>query len=169
MKILVVVDNLEIGGVANVVNNFSELCQNEVVFDYITYIVPSANCRKRLEYRGSKIFSIKRVTKTLPHMYINSIKKIILENGEYDAIHLHTAYFIWLGALAAYHMGIKNIVGHAHGSQWIKSNFFIRLVEKIGRLMNRKYCTKMFACSNSSGEYTFGKDYEFLPNIISIH
>lgn len=166
MKVLVIIDNLEKGGIANVVNNFSELFNDEIIFDYITYIEPSIEYKEKLKSKGSNYFLIKRVTKTLPNMYIKSIKKIIIENGGYDAIHIHTAYFIWLGALAAKHAGICNIVGHAHGSEGLTTNFITKLVEKTGRKMNKKYCTKMFACSEKSGVYTFGRGFEFLPNVI---
>lgn len=168
MKVLVVVDNLETGGVARVVNNFRMLLSNDIVFDFITYVEPSKEYRKELIKKNSSIFIVKRVTRTTPLKYIKQIKKIANENGPYQAIHIHTSYFIWLAALAAKQCNIKYIVGHAHGSQWLKTNFYVKTIEHIGRVLNSKYCTSCLSCSTKSGEYTFKNEFDFIPNVIHL-
>lgn len=167
MKVLVIVDNLQKGGVYQVVRNFYNIL-DDVSMDFATYATPIEDFEKEIVARGNKCFIIKRASKILPTQYIKQIKNIILDHGPYDAIHIHTGFFIWLSAIAGRKCHVNSIVGHGHGSQWAVSNPIVRTVERIGRLMNRKYCTKMFACSDASGKYNFGYGYTFLPNIIDI-
>ncbi|PRR84084.1 glycosyltransferase [Clostridium vincentii] len=167
-KILVMVDNLEIGGVARVVRNFCDACSknSNLIFDYVIYIEPSEETLNELSKAKSKYFVIPRVSETTIFKYINNIRSIIRNNGKYSAIHAHTTYFIWLACYAAKKEKIPVRVGHAHGSEGPYKSLISKVVESSGRFLNRKYCTHMLACAETSGEYTFGSRFEFIPNII---
>lgn len=176
MRVLVVVDNLEFGGVAKVARNFSESCSkvSNITFDYICYTIPSQETINELNSRGSRFNVVPRVSNVLFKKYIENIRKVI-KSANYEAIHIHTSYFIWLAAYAAKKEGVKIRIGHAHGSigpystlikkQKITKIIQSKIVEILGRFMNKRYCTHMLACAYESGKYTFGDRFEFLPNI----
>lgn len=177
MKVLVIVDNLDYGGVAKVARNLSESCAKEadVVFDYVCYLLPKQETINELKDSGSSYYVIPRVTEVGFIKYINNIRDV-LRNSIYDAVHIHTSYFIWLAAYAAKKENIQIRIGHAHGSIGPYSNLIkkqklfkviqSRVIEILGRSMNRKFCTHMLACAHESGEYTFGTGFEFIPNIV---
>jgi glycosyltransferase EpsF len=166
-KILVVVDNLNRGGIASVVLNISEAMDKEkYIFDFITYQKPNEEIVLRLKKINSKYFIIDRLSKTTPFEYIKKIRKIINENGSYNAMHAHTSSFIWLACLAGKLEKIPVRVGHAHGSKNERQFLFSGILYSMLKSFNRKFCTKMLSCAETSGKFTFGKDYLVLPNFI---
>ncbi|KOS69381.1 hypothetical protein AEA09_12990 [Lysinibacillus contaminans] len=166
-RILVVIDNLNRGGIASVVLNISEVMDKEKFkFDYITYQEPDIDISNRLEKFNSKYFVVRRLSETSPLKYVNQIRQVIKKNGPYDVIHAHTSSFIWLACLAAKIEKIPIRIGHAHGSKNAKKFLFSNVFYFILRYFNRKFCTEMITCAESSGVYVFGKNYKFLPNFI---
>ena len=166
-RILVVVDNLNKGGIASVALNISNaLSSKEYVFDYITFKLPNEKVMKELKLRNSNFFVVKRLSETTLIKFIKEVRKIIKENGPYDVMHAHTSSFIWISCLAAKLENIPIRVGHAHGSKNAKEFVFSNIVYSSLRIMNRKLCTTMLACSKASGEYVFGKNYTFVPNFV---
>lgn len=178
-KILVVVDNLEYGGIAKVVKNFASACNRikSRQFDFICYSTPSDETLKFLKSINSNLFIIPRFSESGFYKYMKNLQNI-MKDRNYCAIHIHTAYLIWIAALAAKKANIPIRVGHAHGAigaynKYINSSLIkiiiLRLIEILGRRLNNMYCTNMLSCAKASGEYTFGRNYEFIPNIIDFH
>ena len=167
-NILVIVDGLDRGGIASVVLNISkELETRGYRFDYVCYNLPPENMVRMLHKNKSKIFVIDSVSKSNPFKYIKAISNIVKENGEYSAIHAHTSSFIWLACYAAKKEGIDVRVGHAHGSKnLLRNSLLSKTLFYLFRFINRKYCTNMLTCSKKSGEFTFGKGFEFIPNFV---
>lgn len=166
-RILVVIDNLNRGGIASVALNISKVMDKEKFkFDYITYHEPDNDILNRLEKFNSKYFVVKRLSETSPYKYVTQIREVIKKNGPYDVIHAHTSSFIWLACLAAKVENIPIRIGHAHGSKNAKKFLFSNSLYFILRYFNRKFCTEMITCAQSSGVYVFGKNYKFLPNFI---
>lgn len=166
-RILVVVDNLNSGGIASVVLNISEAVDKEkYIFHYIVYQQPNKDVVQRIEKIKGKYFVVKRLSETSPFQYVKNIREIIRKNGTYDAIHAHTSSFIWLACLAAKKENIPIRVGHAHGSNNSKQFLFSKGLYAILKYFNRKYCTKRIACAELSGKYIFGKAFDFIPNFV---
>lgn len=166
-KVLVVVDNLNQGGIASVVLRIHDAINKKIfTMDYVTYIKPSIDIQQKIEKTGGKIYLVNRLSRTTPLKYIKSIKKVIKDNGPYDVIHVHTSSFIWLACLAAKMAGVPIRVGHAHGSKNVVQFPFSNLLYSLFKSLNRKYCTTMLACADTSGKFTFGENYNFMPNFI---
>lgn len=169
-KVLIVVQRIDSGGVANAINNFLIACSrysDEIKFDVVslTGIIPSS-VKAIYDKYGARIIPIKRIRTQGLRSYYKQIKGIMHEQGPYSAVHIHTAYFIWVTARAAKKEGIKVRIGHAHGQKGILPWYISFWYEPIARFLNRKYCTHMLGCSYPSGKWTFGKMVEFLPNIL---
>lgn len=166
-KILVVVDNLNSGGIASVVLNIAEATDTEnYIFDYILYKQPNNDVVQRIEKIKGKYFVVKRISETTPIKYVKKIREIIRNNGPYDAIHAHTSSFIWLSCLAAKKENIPIRIGHAHGSRNSKQFLMSEWLYSILKYLNGKYCTKKIACAEISGQYIFGNEFDFIPNFI---
>ncbi|MCH7321025.1 glycosyltransferase [Solibacillus sp. MA9] len=166
-RILVVVDNLNSGGIASVVLNISESADTEnYIFDYIVYKQPNKEIVQRIEKIKGKYFVVNRLSETTPFKYVKNIREIIRTNGPYDAIHAHTSSFIWLSCLAAKKENISIRVGHAHGSKNSKQFLLSEMFYSTLKFLNRKYCTKKIACAEISGQYIFGNEFDFIPNFI---
>ncbi|MEK4129134.1 glycosyltransferase [Solibacillus sp. FSL W8-0474] len=166
-RILVVVDNLNSGGIASVVLNISEAVDpNNYIFDYIVYKQPNKEVIQRIKKIKGNYFVVKRLSETTPFSYVNNIREIIRNNGPYDVLHSHTSSFIWLSCLAAKKENIPIRVGHAHGSKNSKQFFFSEWLYSILKYLNSIYCTKKIACADKSGNYIFGNEFDFIPNFI---
>jgi glycosyltransferase EpsF len=169
-KVIVVVDNLNRGGISTVVLGIHNLINKETFkIDYITYIKPDSNIEKLIKKHNSNIFIVKRLSQTTPIKYIMSIKNILKANGPYDAIHVHTSSFIWLACIAAKLQKIPVRIGHAHGSKNVTKFPLSNIIYALLKVMNRNFCTVMLACSDPSGKFTFGKDYHFIPNLVDYY
>ena len=167
-KILVIVDGLQSGGIASVVLNISkELEKRGYTFDYVCYKLPSEDILRKLHENGSKVFIINNVSNSSPLKYIKDIRNVINKNGEYNAVHAHTSSVIWLACYAAKKENIKIRVGHAHGSKHLfRKSIPSKTLFFIFRFINRRYCTCMLTCAETSGKFTFGKGFEFIPNFV---
>ena len=175
MKIIIIADNLEHGGVASAVKGFFYALKRNYPqdqIDFVVYKTPTVKTQEDFLQFNSHIFVTQSVSMAGPLKYARNIQEILIKNGPYDAIHMHTGPFIWLAAKTAKKVGIKSRIGHAHGSGIVKKKLLPYLVKLcvtyIGRRYNRKYCTTLFACSDKSGKFNFGKSYRFLPNIVNI-
>lgn len=168
MKLIVVVDNLEHGGIATAVKGFYWALKKNYKID-IDFIIfnKCADCIVQ-EYgkQNTRIFIIPSFRKSLYFKFKNNIYNILKNNGPYDAIHINIAYLSWIVAKQAKKVGIKNRVGHGHGAKAVKDSLVYKFLVEIGKKLNRKFCTEMFACSDKSGEFTFSYGYKFLPNIV---
>jgi len=166
-RILVVVDNLNSGGIASVVLNISEAVDpNNYRFDYIVYKQPNKEVIQRIKKIKGNYFIVKRLSETTPFNYVNNIREIIRNNGPYDVLHSHTSSFIWLSCLAAKKEKIPIRVGHAHGNKNSKQFFLSEWLYSILKYLNSIYCTKKIACAEKSGNYIFGNEFDFIPNFI---
>lgn len=163
-KFIFLVDNLDIGGVASAVRGFYTALNKfyrNVSIDFIVYRQPEEKTIDFFCDNNSRIFVIPSVSEAGFLKYKKNVRNILRKCGPYDGIYLNTGYFIWIAAREAKREGIHNRVGSAHGS---KSSH--KIVPIIGRVLNRIYCTSMFACSRKSGVFNFGKEVDFLPNIV---
>lgn len=168
-KVLIVVSELNRGGVANAVLNFYRACNNfssSIIYDFVLIEKPNENILAELKLHGSQVYYIDRMANIGIRKYIKTLTDIIENHGTYIAVHCHLGDKNWIGCKAAKKAGIKNIIAHAHGS--VGQNWKHTLITKMFfSTLNRRYSTKRFACSMRSGVYTFKKDFELLPNVIS--
>lgn len=169
-KVLIVVSELNRGGVANAVLNFYRACikfSSSITYDFALIELPNAGIVAELKQNNSQIYFIQRLKDIGIRRYINNLSEIISNNGPYIAVHCHLGDKNWIAGKAARTAGVKNIIAHAHGS--IGLNWKHTIVTKLlFAHLNRIYSTKRFACSIPSGKYTFKKNFELLPNIINL-
>ena len=171
MKVLIVVGEINKAGVANAALNFYRACnkyyKDLITFDVVSTVEPIAPLKSEFLNNATRYFVMERIKSQGFRNYIRNIRALIRSNGPYCAVHSHLGGFNWLVCKAAKQEGILNRIAHAHGSAG-PNKVYDFCVSKILSVLNRKYSTMRFACSNKSGKYTFKKDFEFLPNIIGL-
>lgn len=120
------------------------------------FIVPHYEGKSKL--RGKldfflRYFSVKK-----------SIKKVIAENGPYDAVHSHKLFESAACLSAAHKAGVPVRIAHAHltktkGYRMTPVRFVISVYNSVYRRLIRKHATNMIGCSRDAADYVFGKGY----------
>lgn len=171
MKVLMVADSICGNGIGVVVNRlYHSLNERGIQCDIVCYQDKKEyeSVFLEIENDGNHIFSIPGVSKGI-YAYIKNIRRIC-KNGNYDVIHIHTSLMIFLAAYAAKKENIKVRIGHAHGAKFFNySEWFLKVLEPLGRFLNRRFCTNFVTCSQDSAKYTFGKDAIFMPNYVPVN
>lgn len=165
MKVLMVADSVCGNGIGNVVYRlYNSLTSRGISCDIVCY-QKIDEVSKKIYDDGNKLIVIPRVSQGIIK-YIKNIKKIC-KNGNYDVIHIHTSLLIFLAAYAAKKENVPIRIGHAHGSKFLNyPELILKILEPVGRKMNRKYCTKFVTCSQESAIYNFGVNAEYIPNYV---
>ena len=167
MKVLYVTNLINTGGVAKVVKNYIvDACNqcNDFECDVVAYEEPNEEIKEVLNLHGVGYYCLPRPTRNI-YLYSKRLVQI-LKNGRYDAIHTHIEYFNWIPCVFAKRNGVSKTVAHAHGQKGKSESIMYRIIEKVGRNRNAKYCDVRLACSEPSGKYVFGTGFELLPNYI---
>ena len=171
MKVLMVADSVCGNGIGVVVNRLYHSLKNRgIKCDVVCYQAKEMyrDLELEIENDGNKIFSIPGVSKGI-YNYIKNIRKIC-KSGDYDVIHIHTSLMIFLAAYAAKKENVKIRIGHAHGAKFFNySERVLKILEPVGRFLNRRFCTNFVTCSQVSAEYTFGRKAIFIPNYVPIN
>lgn len=91
----------------------------------------------------------------------------IIKNGNYDVIHAHLNDQNGPVLKMAKKYNIPVRISHSHSSQSYSSNPIKKILGQHARRLITPNSTSLFACSNSAGEYLYGKeDFELIPNAI---
>lgn len=100
-----------------------------------------------------------------------SVKKIIKENGPYDAVHCHNFFEGGIVLKAAKKCGVPVRAIHSHSCMPVlKGHYINKLYTAVYRSMINKHATRKIACSKIAGEYLYGNsdDVIIVPNAIDL-
>lgn len=149
------------GGAENMIMNlYRNLNQKDIQFDFLccTNDFKTADYDQEIELLGGHIYKIALPSIFKIFNHIKDLKKVICENGPYDAIHIHTLLHAGIVSYVAKKCGIKNIIVHSHstnqGKNFSPYRFFYEFISK---QLIRHNATKMIACGVEAGNFLFGK------------
>lgn len=166
MKIAMIADSIYGNGIGiTVFRLYRSLVQQGYKCDIICYqdLNKCPDIVQIIKRDGNSIYSIPSISKG-PFSYIKNLRKIFRKN-KYDVVHIHTSLLIFLAAFAAKKENIKCRIGHAHGAKFFNyPELIVKILEPIGRMLNKKYCTGFVTCSQVSALYTFGCEAVLIPN-----
>ncbi|MBC5624024.1 glycosyltransferase family 1 protein [Clostridium sp. NSJ-49] len=171
-KILHITGAMNVGGTETMLINLYRKINNDITFHFISYSNKEAYYDKEVESLGGEIIRLKAPNEVGFIKAINDIRKVIRENGPYDAVHTHMMFNCGVAMIAAYLEEIKVRVSHAHTTADISSSLLRKFYVFVMRILIRIFSTDFLACSNSAGKYLFGnnilknKKYRILPNYI---
>lgn len=166
-KILHIVGAMNMGGTETMLMNiYRNIDRSKFQFDFISYSDKNSYYDDEIKELGGNIIKLKN-PKSIKELY-----KSIKENGPYDVVHAHTLFNCGIAMIAAKKCGVRIRISHSHTNLDSNDSIIKQLYMNLMRFSINMNSTKLLACSNSAGNYLFGKryikddKYSYFPNII---
>ncbi len=153
MRILQISPTMGHGGIAMMMKMYAEeLASKGVVFDFLHH-GKEEDFHKDLKKLGSRFFTLRPMGKIGYRRYFEGLKKVIEENGPYDAIHINMNYQSGRYAKMAKACGVQNRIIHVHGLSFYRS--FLRLFLPIFKREIKRYGTHFCSDSAQCGRFYY--------------
>ncbi|MGT2957809.1 hypothetical protein A9Q68_02010 [Streptococcus bovimastitidis] len=154
VKILHTIPALDGGGADRVIYDYCVRMIPQIQFDFIVHSDQKGILEEELEALGCQIYHIKPARNGI-FSYIKSIYKILNENN-YDMIHVSQGYWGYLYILLAQVCGIKIRIAHAHMAN-VPENNLTTLKRKIFSKLTIISATDLFACGIDAAKWMWGE------------
>jgi len=164
IKVMQVVPSMGYGGISSMIMNlYRNIDKTKIHMDFVAF--KYGHNEIEVLANGGKVFYFDLIKEQGPLAYISKLKKVIQQNGPYEAIHMHRSYKDCFTSIAARSMKIKNRIIHSHTSDFeVKWH---KLIFPFLKLLMIQNSTQFLACSKLAGEFAFkGKKYEIFTNAI---
>ena len=156
IRVLHVINNADLGGISTMLlNYYKNINRDEIHFDFIYSVdEPLGYNGNKLKKLGAEFYYVPRKSLDLKS-HVKGIRDVV-NNGNYDAIHVHSNHTSYVALAVAKKCGIKIRVAHAHNA--VKGWLGIKesVSRLVGILLINYYSTKCLACSEDAATYTFG-------------
>lgn len=161
-RVLQVLGSLQRGGAETMVMNvYRHIDRTQVQFDFLVKERVKDGYEQEIESLGGRIICVSSPKIIGTFRYILQVRKAILENGAYCAVHSHMNVISGLIMVAAYCAGVKNRIAHSHSTNFPNTC----LVNNLGKFLIGVFSTQRAACSKQAGDALFGlKAYNVIPN-----
>ncbi|PRR81764.1 glycosyltransferase family 1 protein [Clostridium vincentii] len=160
IKVLQVVGQLTIGGQEMMVMNFCRfITKEEIEFDFLVYGDKVGEFEKEAKLMGGKVIHAPSLNEVGYREFKHRIKKIMEENGPYNAIHSHTSFNSGFIMKVAKEKGIPIRITHSHTTKpGKKSTVVFKLYTNFMRRWIINNSTHLLACGNEAGNYLYSED-----------
>ncbi len=173
-KVLQVVSNMDCGGIENfIINMYDQAVKQDIQFDFI-YLNSEKKeyfFDKHIKENGGKIFTVGSLKIKNFFIIVRKIKKIIKENGPYEALHIHTFYSCGIVALMARIAGAKKIITHSHTTKdnKAKNGIFRKAYRLISKILIMLFSDYKVACGKEAGKALYlNNNFKVINNGIPI-
>lgn len=155
VRILHVLGGLNRGGAETMVMNiYRSIDHNKFQFDFIIHNNTEKDYRDEIEMLGGRIYVFPEFKGYNFIMYRNKWDRFLDEHPEYSIVHSHVRSYASIFFPIVKRHGLKTII-HSHSTS---NGFGIKsVIKKILQKPLAKQANYLFACSNMSGEWLFGK------------
>ena len=162
MRILQISPTMGHGGIAMMMKMYAEeLASKGVVFDFLHH-GKDEDFHNDLKKLGSRFFTLQPMGKIGYRRYFGGFKRVIEENGPYDAIHINMNYQSGRYAKMAKACGIKNRIIHVHGISFYRA--FLRLLMPIFKGEIKRYGTHFCSDSSQCGRFYYDRaPFDVIP------
>lgn len=174
MRILQVVDSMDLGGIQSfLMNIYRNLNKNKIQFDFLVFRNTDQYFEKEILSLGGKIYK-------LPGRrdgFIKSKKALnqfFCQHKEYNIVHYHTSSISYIDPIQIAHKcGVKNIIVHAHSTRAPGSK-----IQTVLHYLNKpkiyKYANNYIACGKAAATWMYGntkceKNVKVIYNGISLN
>ena len=172
IKVLHIINGANLGGISSMIlNYYRNIDRQKFHFDFIYSIdEPLGHNGIELQKLGAKFFYVPKKSKGIK-IHVEGIKKILNE-GQYEAIHVHSSLTSYVALAVAKHCGVNVRVAHAHNAVKEINGIKAKANRMIGNALIKHYATIRLACSKDAAIYTFGaksiyeSNVKILPNAI---
>lgn len=156
LRVLHEVTLMNTGGIETLLMNiYRNIDREKVQFDFMLH----RNCKgfydEEIKSLGGKIYSGIPYNPLKQKQYIKSLDDFFTEHSEYKIIHSHNSFSMFTLRSAA-KAGIPVRIAHSHNPKPTKDIKYP--FKQYCKLALKDYCTDMFSCSKSAGEWLFGKE-----------
>lgn len=168
-RVVQVVYNMDCGGIEKfIISMYDELLKEGINFDFI--YMNDENVKSYYDdhilKNGGRIFYAGKLKVGSVITFIKNFRKIIKENGKYEALHVHSYYNCGFIAFLASCCGIKNIVTHAHSTRdnKLSNSVFRKWYRLIAKLLIKIFSNYKLACGYDAGKSLYGKSKFIIIN-----
>lgn len=165
--LFVVSNNLDLGGIQNVIMNIVRNLSTEFIFDVVCFKDQVGYFDDEFTSYGGKIFRLNRGKKKNSiaarfdyylrgHRIVSALESIIAQHGPYIAIHSNIGTEDGLILKAGKKMTVPVRISHAHTAFDRKYNLIAKAYTKYLNHLILKNATSLIACSKKAGEKLYG-------------
>jgi len=162
VRVLQVLGGLNRGGAETVVVNWlNNVDRSEIQFDFLVYGDEKGDYEDEVQRLGSKVIHIPLPSSNYYQFY-KDVKRVLIEEGPYDVVHVHTLFNSGFVLKAAYNSGTKIRICHSHSThnrEGKKTNPFVWFYEFCMRIWIIRYATDYLACGIEAGAFLYGKNF----------
>lgn len=157
IRVLQVVPNMQQGGLENLIMNlYRNIDRTQIQFDFLEHYSADNFFDSEIHTLNGHIYRIPFMEhKTEIKKYMSTLDSFFEKHPEYAIVHGHMPTTANFYMKAAKKHGVKTRVVHAHEDSYIHN--LRGYVRKILMQNSWRYATDLFACSQTSGEYLYGK------------
>ena len=170
-KILLFIDNLEVGGIQTFILNMVKSFDENYKFDLLLLDDKKSNkLEEAYEKNGIKIFKLNKIWIKKPFDYVRyykSINNFFKDNHDYDVIHLNSSSKNYPVLKFAKKYGIRVRIAHSHNTGFQTKNWLKIFIGNIFKKKLMKYATDLVACSDLAAIWLFGKK-KYFQNEVTI-
>ncbi|MCL1877622.1 MAG: glycosyltransferase [Defluviitaleaceae bacterium] len=157
-RILIILPNLDLGGMETVVMNyFRHLDRSEVVFDFVVH-GEAGFFEDEATSLGARIF--RAPTRKQGFFKNISAMRAIYRSEKYETVIVCTEHsFAFIELLVAWMSGVKTRAGWSHFTEYQGASRLKRRAHFIARPLMRLFANQFFACTIDAGAWLFGKKF----------
>lgn len=148
------------GGVETVVMNiFRNIDKKKFHIDFCVPRDYEGQFDNEVKGYGSNVIEIPQIRHVGIISYIRAVKRIIKENGPYQAVHVHSIHNGVYTIIASYLAGIKKRIYHVHNTDdpSIKNIPVPKIYRLIIKSLIKIMSTDYVACGEEAADYIYGK------------
>jgi len=160
-KVLHVIGYMNRAGAETMIMNvYRHIDRSKIQFDFIVYEKEKQDYEDEIVSLGGRVIHIPIKPGLSMIKSIFAIRKVLISNGPYCAIHAATLFNSVYPMIAS--LGIPGMVRivHSHSSRSVMHRSLARVFyENVSRLLIKAICHKQLACGIDAGKYIFGKGF----------
>lgn len=143
------------GAETMVMNYYRNIDKSKVQFDFLVHRQERGAYDDEIEAMGGRIYRMCPIYPQNFGKYKKMLGAFFDEHSEYKILHSHMSELGCYAFMEAHKRGIKVKICHAHNAP--HGFDFKTILREYFKLRIRPYCSHMFMCGYSSGEWLFGK------------
>ncbi len=155
VRVLQVLGRLDLGGAETMIMNlYRRMDRTRIQFDFIIHTQDECVYSREVRELGGKIYSVPRFTGSNLHAYQRAWRGFFREHPDYLIIHGHMRSTAAIYLRIAKQYGLVTI---AHSHNMSSGEGGKAVVKNLLQLPIRHIADELFACSEASGEWLYGK------------
>ncbi|MEZ5114067.1 MAG: glycosyltransferase [Nocardioidaceae bacterium] len=161
-KTLQVVGSLNIGGAETLLLNFARAIPRARAEElaFLVFGDSIGAYEEELLSLGCSIYRIRRPFPIAPWVFDHDFANLCRMTGGFGAVHSHINFASGVVLTAARRQNVPIRIAHAHTESSLDTSFLRSIYHALSRKVILRNNTQLFACSDQSGRYLFGEEWD---------